>query len=58
MFLDAPKVPEIHRLLESGRPAAVNKLANAEISLTVSLFLALSHHSLSRREPKGTCLNS
>lgn len=48
MFLDAPKVPEIHRLLESGRPAAVNKLANAQISLTVSLFLALSHHLLSR----------
>ena len=46
MFLDSTRVPEINRLLLLGQPAAVDKLASAEISLTVSLFLALAHRTL------------
>jgi hypothetical protein len=45
MFLDAAKVPEIHRLLTSGRPETVEKLRGAEVSLTVTLFLALALHA-------------
>lgn len=45
MFLDAAKVPEIHRLLASEKPEAVEKISGAEVSLTGSLFLALSHRS-------------
>jgi hypothetical protein len=44
MFLDATKLSDIHRLL-SGKPEGIEKIRHAEISLTASMFLALSHYT-------------
>lgn len=46
MFLRANDIPDIHRLLTE-RPAELDKLHGADVSLTVTLFLALAHrHAL------------
>lgn len=45
MLLDSKRIPEIHRLLSSGKPDAIERLRGAEITLTVALFLALAHRS-------------
>lgn len=42
MFLRAKNIPEIYRLLTE-RPATLHKLDSADVSLTVTLFLALAH---------------
>jgi hypothetical protein len=45
MFLDAKKVPEIGRLFEVENWDACKKLEGAEVSLSMALFLALTHRS-------------
>jgi hypothetical protein len=47
MLLDANKIPELQRLLDSAQPDTFEKLRGAEVTLTVALFLALAHRSAS-----------
>src|SRR6266436_7820410 len=47
MFLTATNVPEIQNLL-GAKPRDIEKIREAEVSLTVPLFLALTHHIAKR----------
>ena len=44
MLLDAKKIPEMRRLFDEENSGACKKLVGAEVTLSVSLFLALVHH--------------
>ena len=48
MFLEAKRIPEVRRLLD-GPPREIEKIRGAEISLTIALFMALSHRSAQDR---------
>jgi hypothetical protein len=51
MFLRANNIPEIYRLLAE-RPDELDNLSGAEVSLTVTLFLAIAHRHAEKRGAK------
>jgi len=46
MLLDSKNIPEIQRLIDSECADDIERIRGADVTLTVVLFLALSHHSL------------
>jgi hypothetical protein len=46
MFLDSKDIPDIQRLIQESRNGSAAKLKGADISLSVALFLAVTHRAL------------
>jgi hypothetical protein len=46
MFLDSKDIPDLQRLIQEPRSGGISRIRGADISLSVALFLAVTHRAL------------